>query len=359
MKAAVCYEHNRPLVVEEIDINSPGKGEVKVRYGATAICHSDIHHLKGEFSPYLPVVVGHESAGYIEEVGEGVTAVAPGDSVVVTSMASCGKCRPCHLGLPHLCVLRRQLNEKGHLRTRDGREIATMSMVGGFAEQSIVLENQIVKIPGDFPIDRAALLACGVITGFGAVINRARVRPLQSVVVIGAGGVGLNAIQGAVVSGAYPIIAVDTLDNKLDAARIFGATHTINATENDVVEAVRQLTDGWGADYAFTTVSTNDVIRQSVTMLGKRGQAVIIGVPSAGATFTFSPFEFLDDEKTLTACYMGASDIQLDIPQLIALFRAGVLKLDELITARYPLARINEAISTFVEGKALRNIITF
>lgn len=359
MKAAVCYEHKKPLVVEEISIDSPGRGEVKVRYGATAICHSDIHHINGEFSPDLPVVAGHESAGYIEEVGEGVTAVALGDNVVVTSVASCGRCRPCRLGLPHLCVLREQLNYKGHLRTRDGQEIITMSMVGGFAERSIVREDQIVKIPKDFPIDLAALLACGVITGFGAVVNRAMVCPLQSVVVIGAGGVGLNAIQGAVVSGAYPIIAIDTLDNKLDAAKTFGATHTINAKENDIVEAVKQLTDGWGADNVFITVSTNDVIRQSVSMLGKRGKAVIIGVPSAGATFTFSPFEFLDDEKTLTACYMGATDIQLDIPKLIALFQAGVLKLNELITGRYPLAQINEAISAFVAGKALRNIITF
>jgi S-(hydroxymethyl)glutathione dehydrogenase/alcohol dehydrogenase len=162
-----------------------------------------------------------------------------------------------------------------------------------------------------------------------------------------------------VISGACPIIAVDTLNNKLDAAKIFGATHTINANESDVIKSVKQLTDGWGADYVFTTVSTNDIIRQSVSMLGKRGQVVIIGVPTTGATFTFSPFEFLDDEKTLTACYMGASDIQLDIPKLIVFYQAGILKLDKLITGRYPLAQINEAISNFVEGKALRNVITF
>ena len=359
MKAAVCYEYNKPLVVEDIDIDSPGKGEIKVRYGATAICHSDIHLLDGTFSPGLPVVAGHESAGFVEEVGEGVTSVVPGDSVVVTSVASCGKCRPCRLGLPHLCVLREQINDRGHLRTRRGQEIVTMSMVGGFAEYSIVREDQVVKIPGDFPIDRASLLACGVITGFGAVVNRAKVRPLQSVAVIGAGGVGLNAIQGAVISGAYPVIAVDTLNNKLDAAKIFGATHTINANENEMVEAVKQLTDGWGVDYVFTTVSAEFVIRQSVDMLGRRGQLVIIGIPAAGGTFTFSPFEFIDNEKTLTACYMGASDIQLDIPRLIDLYQAGTLKLDELITEKYPLEQINEAVSAMVEGKTLRNIIQF
>jgi len=359
MKAAVCYAFKKPLVVEEIEIDNPGMGELKVRFAATAICHSDIHLINGDFFPDLPLVAGHESAGYVAEVGAGVTTVKPGDSVVVSTVASCGKCQPCKRGLPHMCELREKANVKGHLRTKKGQSLMTMGMVGGFAEQSIVLESQVVKVPRDFPLDRAALLACGVITGFGAVVNRARVRPLSSVVVIGTGGVGLNAIQGAVASGAYPVIAVDTLENKLEAAKNFGATHTINAKKEDVVKAVKELTGGWGADYSFTTVGTDAAIRQSVTLLGKRGQAVIIGVPEAKGTFTFSPFEFLDDEKTLTACFMGSTNLSIDIPRLVALYQSGRLKLDELITARYPLTQINEAIAAVVNGKALRNVIVF
>ena len=359
MKAAICYEFKKPLSVEEIDIDSPGRGEIKVRLAATAICHSDIHMISGDFAPDLPIVAGHESAGHVVETGEGVISTKPGDSVVVSTIASCGKCRPCRLGFFHMCDLKHTINNKGHLRNKRGQSLITMSMVGGFAEQSIVLESQVTKIPQDFPLDRAALLACGVITGFGAVVNRAKVQPFSSVVVIGTGGVGLNAIQGAVLSGANPVIAVDTLDNKLAAAKIFGATHTVNAKKEDPLKAIKDLTDGWGANYVFTTVATDTAIHQSVNMLGKRGAAVIIGVPAAGATFTFSPFEFLDDEKTLTACYMGSANMSLDIPRLISLYKSGHLKLDELISARYPLTQINEAISTFVGGKSLRNVIVF
>jgi S-(hydroxymethyl)glutathione dehydrogenase/alcohol dehydrogenase len=359
MKAAICYEFSKPLSIEEIDIDSPGKGEVKVRLAATAICHSDIHMMSGDFAKDLPIVAGHESAGYVDKIGEGVTAVKPGDSVVVSTIAWCGKCQPCKLGLFHMCDLKHTQNNKGHLRNKHGQSLITMSMVGGFAEQSIVLESQVTKVPQDFPLDRAALLACGVITGFGAVVNRAGVKPFSSVVVIGTGGVGLNAIQGAVLSGARPVIAVDTLDNKLTAAKTFGATHTINIKKEDATKTVRDLTGGWGADYVFTTVATEAAIRQSVAILGKRGNAVIIGVPAAGATFTFSPFEFLDDEKTLTACYMGSTNMSIDIPRLISLYKAGHFKLDELITGRYPLSQINKAISTFISGKALRNVIVF
>jgi S-(hydroxymethyl)glutathione dehydrogenase/alcohol dehydrogenase len=359
MKAAICYEFNKPLSVEEIDIDSPGKGEVKVRLAATAICHSDIHMINGDFASDLPIVAGHESAGYVDEIGEGVTSVKPGDSVVISTIAWCGKCQPCRLGFFHMCDLKHALNNKGHLRNNRGQSLITMSMVGGFAEKSIVLESQVTKIPQDFPLDRAALLACGVITGFGAVVNRAKVKPLSSVVVIGTGGVGLNAVQGAVLSGAKPVIAVDTLDNKLAAAKTFGATYAINAKEEDVTKTVKDLTDGWGANYVFTTVATDAAIRQSVAMLGKRGIVVIIGVPTAGTTFTFSPFEFLDDEKTLTACYMGSTNMSIDIPRLISLYKTGHLKLDELITGRYSLIQINEAINTFIGGEALRNVIVF
>ena len=359
MKAAVCNNFNDPLVVEEIDMDSPGKGEVKIRMAATAICHSDLHLLNGDMHKELPIVAGHESSGYVDELGEGVTSVKAGDKVVVTSVYSCGKCVPCLKGLSHMCDHRWDLDVKGHLRNKRGEQLFTMSMVGGFSEFTIANEAQIVKIPDDFPMDCASLLSCGVITGFGAVVNRAQVKPCSSVVVIGTGGVGLNSIQGAAVSNAYPIIAIDTLDNKLEAARVFGATHTVNAKKNDPVEVVRELTEGWGAEYVFTTVSTNDTIRQSVTMLGKRGMAVIIGVPESGDNFCFSPFEFLDQEKVLTACYMGSTNLRLDIQRLVTMYQTGRYKLDELITARYPLEKINGAIDALKKGEALRNVIVF
>jgi S-(hydroxymethyl)glutathione dehydrogenase/alcohol dehydrogenase len=359
MRAAVCNEFRKPLIVEDVEIDKPGKGEVKIRMGATAICHSDIHLLNGDFSQDLPNVAGHESAGYVEELGEGVTSVQPGDRVAVTTVFSCGRCMSCIKGFSHLCDHRWDLDVKGHLRNRKRGKIFTMGMVAGFAEYTIANELQIVKLPEDFPLDRAALLSCGVITGFGAVVNRAHVKPLSSVVVIGTGGVGLNSIQGAAISGAYPIIAVDTLDNKLEAAEIFGATHTINAKNDDPVEAVKEISGGWGTEYVFTTVSSNAVIRQCVAMLGKRGVAVIIGVPESGWKFSFSPFEFLDDEKTLTACYMGSTCLKIDIPMLASLYQAGRLKLDELITGRYTLENINDAIASSVNGEALRNVIVF
>jgi S-(hydroxymethyl)glutathione dehydrogenase / alcohol dehydrogenase len=359
MKAAICYEFKKPLVVEDIEIDSPGKGEVKVRMAATAVCHSDLHLFAGDFAPDLPVVGGHESAGYVEETGEGVTSVKPGDPVIVSTVVGCGKCDPCMMGLPHLCVLRDRLNNKSHLRNKKGQILTTMSMIAGFSEKSIVTESQLTKVPEDFPLDRASLLSCGFITGYGAVVNRVKVLPSNSVVVIGTGGVGLSAIQGAAVSGAYPIIAIDTLDNKLAAAKIFGATHIINAKNEDTVKTVRDLTNGWGANYVFSTVATDTVIRQSVAMSGRRGTVVIIGVPSRGATFTLSVFDLMDSEKTITTCFMGSANMKLDIPKLVSLYNAKKLKLDELITSRYPLSQINEALESLEKGKALRNVIVF
>jgi Zn-dependent alcohol dehydrogenase len=251
------------------------------------------------------------------------------------------------------------MHEESHLHNKEGKPIVTMSMVAGFSEYTITKESQLVKLPEDFPLASASLLSCGVITGFGAVFNRAQVEPFSSVVVIGTGGVGINSIQGAAVSGAFPVIAVDTLDNKLEAAKKFGATHTINAKNSDPVEVVKEITKGWGAEYVFTTVSTNDVIRQCVAMLGRRGTAVIIGVPEGGATFSFSPFEFLDDEKTLTACFMGSTNLHIDIPRLVTLYQNGRYKLDELITNRYPLKKINEAIESLERGEAIRNVIVY
>lgn len=355
MKAAICYEFGKPLVVEEVDIDSPQKGEVKVRIAATAVCHSDIHALKGELGPFLPLVAGHESSGYVEEVGEDVTSVKAGDPVVVSLLISCGHCLQCVSGRPHMCEAKWPTEKRLH--TKQGQDLSLMTRVGSFAEYVIVDESQVVRLPEDMPIDQAALLACGVITGFGAVVNRARVEPLSSVVVMGTGGVGLNSIQGAAYSGAYPIIAVDMLDYKLEAARTFGATHTVKASDEDAVKQVQDLTSGRGADYVFITVGITSAIEQGFSMSGPRGMTVIIGL--AGEKLSLPPMNFIRTEKELVGSFMGTTRLSVDVPKLVALYQTGGLKLDELITNRYPLEQINEAIKSVEKGEALRNLIVF
>jgi S-(hydroxymethyl)glutathione dehydrogenase / alcohol dehydrogenase len=359
VKAAVCYEFGQPLVVEEVDIDPPRRGEVKVRLAATGICHSDIHDIKGELPGPLPFVPGHECAGYVVELGEGVTSVQVGDHVVVTFLSPCGKCVYCASGYPHLCQAVWPLDNENRLRNKRGQELIAKVKVGGFAEYIVVEEPQVVRIPNDMPLDRAAILACAVITGFGAVVNRMQVKALSSVVVIGAGGIGLNAIQGAAFVGADPVIAVDILETKLQAARTFGATHTVNATEEDAIDVVKQLTSGRGADFVFVTLGSIAALRQGFSLTGPRGTAVIIGLPPAKDSLILPPLEFVRDERTLTGCFMGSVRPGIDIPRLVSLFQTGRLKLDELITGRYPLANINEAIASVERGEALRNLIIF
>jgi S-(hydroxymethyl)glutathione dehydrogenase/alcohol dehydrogenase len=358
VKAAVCYELGKPLVVEEVDIDPPEPGEVKVKMAATAICHSDIHMFKGELPFKPPLVGGHESAGFVEEVGEGVTDFQRGDRVLISLMANCGKCRYCLTGRSWQCNAVWPLEREARMHDKKGVDLFQPFRIGSFAEYNIVHQSQLVKIPEDMPLDRAALLACGVITGFGAVVNRAKVGPMQSCVIIGAGGVGLNAVQGAALSGAYPIIAVDIADNKLKAAQEFGATHTVNSSRVNAEEKIKELTDG-GADFAFVTVGSVAAIQQALFMTGPRGMTVIVGLPGSQDMLQMPPFIFIKDERVLTGSYMGTTQYQTEIPKLIALYKAGKLKLDELITARFPLEDINHAIDLVEKGKALRNVIMF
>ncbi len=359
MKAAVCNEFGKPLVIEDIDIESPGEGQVKVKLAATAICHSDIHAVRGELMKSTPMLAGHESSGYIAELGKGVTGLEPGDPVVVSMVASCGHCLYCSRGLPHLCEYDFPLESHSPLKNKSGQSIHNMVKVASFAEYAIIDKSQVVKIPRDMPMDRAALLGCGVITGFGSVVYRAKVELLSSVVVIGAGGVGINSIQGAALSGAYPVIVVDVLESKLKAARDFGATHTVNARECNPIEEVRKLTSGRGADYVFVTVGSTASMEQGFQMSGRRGMTVIIGLPRPEDRISLSPFDFIGTERVLTGCNLGAINLQVDIPDLIRLYRAGKLKLDELISGHYRLEEINQAIDSVIRGDALRNVIMF
>jgi Zn-dependent alcohol dehydrogenase len=299
-------------------------------------------------------------AGCVEDVGANITSVKPGDPVIVSLLEACGTCFYCVSGRPYFCETKVTYDVRGTLTNQRGEDVIQKARVGGFAEYVLVHESQLVKIADDLPMDVASLLACGVTTGFGAVVNRAKVPPMSSVVVIGTGGVGINSVQGALTCGANPIIAVDILDSKLARAKEFGATHGVNAKATDAIAAVKDLTGGKGADYVFVTVGSSAALQQAFAMLARRGSAVMVGLPPATDPPVSLPAgEFALTEKTVTGGFMGSIRLQVDIPGIIALYKADRYKLDELIAGRYPLDRINEAIESSAAGEALRNVIVF
>lgn len=359
MKAAVCYEFGQPLVVEDVEIDPPRQGEVKVRIVAASICHSDVHLIRGEWGGTLPVVAGHEAAGIVEDVGDGVKEAQPGDLVVVSLLRSCGRCFYCSVGAAQHCAGDYALNRESRLHAPGGAPIAQGINCGAFAEYAVVDQSQVVRVPSEMPLDRAALLACGVITGVGAVVNIVGVRAGSSVAVIGTGGVGLNAVQGAALAGANPIIAVDRLDNKLAAARDFGATHTVNAERDDARSLVRELTQGRGADAVFVTVGSTAAMDLGLKLVRKAGTVGLVGIPESSARLPLNVESLVLGGRGVVGCFMGATRPAVDIPRLVDLYQNGRLKLDELITARYPLERINEAIEAMERGEALRNVIMF
>jgi S-(hydroxymethyl)glutathione dehydrogenase / alcohol dehydrogenase len=363
IKAAVCYEVGKPLVIEEVILEPPGKGEVMIRCAATSICHSDLHMIKGEHGPCpLPAVAGHETAGYVEEVGEGVTYVKPGDLVVYTLIPEpCDNCYYCKIGEFNQCT-GHPINTRspGRLHTSDGKRIYLWyGTMATFAEYATGLEANLVKIPQDTPVDRAALLACGVIAGYGAVVNRAKVKPNRSVIVVGAGGVGLNAIQGALFVGAFPIIAIDINDKKLALAKQFGATYTINAKkEKDVMQAAMDVNYGRKADYVIVTTAGIEILRQAFLMAAKNGTTVVVGHGFGEQMKDWTPVEFCGG-KILTGSAMGAIRSRIEIPRLIELYNNKRFKLDELISGHYPFDKLNEALASMEKGDVVRNVIMF
>jgi S-(hydroxymethyl)glutathione dehydrogenase/alcohol dehydrogenase len=357
MLAAVCYAYEQPLSVEEISLDPPQQGEVRVRIAAVAVCHSDVHRIRGDWRGRLPIVVGHEAAGIVEEVGAGVTTVQPGDRVTVSMLRSCGRCAQCLSGSPHLCEGKFAIGPESRLHNQRGEALLHGLNTAAFAEATIVDQSQVVRVPDSLPLDRAALLGCGVITGVGAVIRTAQVNPGANVVVIGAGGVGLNAVQGAEIAGAAQIIALDILDAKLAAARTFGATTAINTTTDDAAARVRALTGGRGADFALVTVGNAAAIAQGLGLLRAGGTLVIVGLPRRDALAQISAFALVGRGQRILGSYMGSGRLSIDVPWLAERYLDGRLKLDELITARYPLSAINAAIEAMERGEALRNLI--
>lgn len=358
IKAAVCHEHGAPLVVQDIQLAAPKQGEVEVSLDAVAICHSDISYAEGGWGGHLPAVYGHEAAGVITALGDGVGSFKLGDAVVVTLIRACGSCPNCASGKPTICNAP-DPGVDGPISTMDGGPLDQAMACGAFAEKVVVDHSQIVKIPDSMSREAACLLSCGVITGVGAAVNAGNLRAGQDVVVIGAGGVGLNAIQGAKIAGARRIVAVDMTEEKLEIAKIFGATHGVLATEKSPWRASFKALGGRGADLVLVTVGAIPAYDQATRYIGWGGKVVMIGMPHSGQAASYEPVVMAAMGQALVGSKMGDVVIQRDIPWMIDLYEQGRLKLDELISGRWSLDQINDAFADTKTGSAKRNVIVF
>ncbi len=358
MRAAVLYEPGKDLVVEEVQVDRPGPHEVLVRTAASGVCHSDLHFQQGK-SPYpLPVILGHEASGVVEQVGSEVRYVAPGDHVVTCTAVFCGQCRFCMSGRPYLCggASTRRARNEGPRLARDGAKINQYIHVGSFAEQMLLHENVITKIRPDADLVRACLLGCAVVTGVGAVVNSADIEPGSRVAVFGCGGVGLFAVQGAALAGAGRIIAVDTKPEKLELARRLGATDVVDASQEDPVAAIRELSGG-GVDYSFEVIGNRNTVAQCFDVLDLGGTATVVGLMPAGTKVEI-PSEGLMFRK-LQGTSMGSTRPRIDIPRYVDFYLSGKLKLDELISQQIPLEGVNDAFRALEQGSVARSVITF
>jgi Zn-dependent alcohol dehydrogenase len=332
---------------------------------AAGVCHSDLHVMKGDLSAPLPAILGHEGAGVVAEIGAGVSGLAPGDHVIPLWRLSCGECEYCTGGRPALCAAGIEIRRTGVLPgggtgfRLDGAEIKRFGGVSTFSEYSVIPEKALLPIPADLALDRAALLGCAVITGYGAVVHAARVRPGSAVAVFGCGGVGLNVIQTVALAGAAKLIAVDLKESKLEYARQFGATHTVNGTKGNAVEQVRALTGGRGVDFAFEVVGLPVTMRQAFDVLARCGVAVVVGIGPTTAEVSIPVIPLAWEDRVLMGSLYGSSRPRIDIPRLIDLYRAGKLKLDELLTRSYPLEKINDAYAALDRGEVARSVIRF
>jgi S-(hydroxymethyl)glutathione dehydrogenase/alcohol dehydrogenase len=359
MKAAVLREINKPLVIEDIQHGTPGPREVLVRTVAAGVCHSDLHFQNGSYPYPLPAVLGHESAGVVEAVGSDVTYVKPGDHVITCLSAFCGHCEHCLTGHMSLCQepeLQRAPGQPTRL-AKGGEGIWQFLNLSSFAEYMLVHEHAIAKIRPDMPLDRAALIGCGVTTGVGAVIHTAKVEPGSTVAVIGCGGVGLSAINGAAIAGAARIIAVDTLPSKLELARKFGATDVVNAREVDAVGTVVEISGG-GVHYSFEAIGLKVTAEQSFKMLRRGGTATIIGMIPVGTNIELHGPEFLMERK-IQGSNMGSNRFRVDMPRFVEFYLQGRLHLDDLISRRIRLEDVNDGMDALKTGEVARSVIMF
>jgi S-(hydroxymethyl)glutathione dehydrogenase/alcohol dehydrogenase len=362
MKAAIFRKPHEPLTIESVEIDKPSGREVLVRTAATGVCHSDLHVVDGQGRWPLdrPIVLGHEGAGVVEAVGADVTTLRPGDHVVACLSGFCGSCAQCLAGHPNLCVggLVTRPDAAPPRLSQKGEPLRQFIGISSYAERMLLHENSVVKIDPALPLDRAALVGCGVLTGVGAALRTSGLQAGQTVAVFGCGGVGLAIVQGARIGGARQIIGVDVFDGKLEMAKRVGATHVVNSANDDPVKAVRALTGGAGVDHAFEAVGNAKLVRQAIESLAIRGTATIVGVLPPDATIEF-PWMAIRPECRVQTSRMGSNRFRLDIPLYLEFYRQGRLLLDEMVTRRGRLEDINEAFRAMKAGEVARTVLTF
>ncbi len=359
MKAAVMRAWKTPLTIEDVDVDDPGPREVRVRTAATGVCHSDLHVLEGSLPVPPPTVLGHEPAGVVEAVGSEVTHVAPGDHVIGCLSAFCGSCFYCLSGQPNLCggeATARPPDARSRL-SQGGQPIRQFAHLSAFAEVMLVHENALVKIRPEMPLDRAALIGCGVTTGLGAALRTAKVRPGETAVVIGCGGVGLAAVQGCRIAGATRIVAVDTMPWKLELAQQLGATDGVDASKGDPTLQVMGLLRG-GADYAFECIGLAATSAQALAMVRKGGTCVLVGVVPFGTQIALPGLDIVLQGKTVVGSMMGSNRFRIDMPRYVDFYLDGRLRLDEMISARLKLDEIQVAFDRMKAGEVARSVIT-
>jgi S-(hydroxymethyl)glutathione dehydrogenase / alcohol dehydrogenase len=359
MRAAVLYRFGEPLTEVDVDLAEPAPDEVLVRVTDSGICHSDRTVQEGAQDRPLPLLLGHEASGVVERVGSEVKGLVPGDHVVGCSSANCGQCSWCARGLPQHCSDKGQARADGSARlARDGRQVHAFVGLGGFADHMLVSQRAVVRIPPEMPLDKAALLGCAVLTGMGAVLHRAQVRAGQTVAVIGCGGVGLSAVQAARLAGAGRIFAVDINPAKLERARAFGATDTVDASRQDSVETVLGLSGG-GVDHALEVVGSGPTIEQAFQMTGVHGTTTVVGVAHPAATVTLPAYIFMAVEKKIQGSRMGSANFRADIPLYCGLYLRGQLLLDELISDVIDLGEVNKGLQALDGSDGARSVIHF
>jgi NDMA-dependent alcohol dehydrogenase len=363
-KAAVVYEPGKRIEIEELDLDGPREGEVLIRYTHAGLCHSDIHIAHGDLPARLPMVLGHEGAGIIEEVGPGVTRVKPGDHAVLSFIPNCGICRYCATGRQSICDMGATILE-GYLPgprfpiTGPRGEYGAMCMIGTFSQYGVISQTSAVKVDDDLPLDKAVLVGCGVPTGWGSAVNTANVAPGDTVAIYGIGGIGINAVQGARYAGAKNVVAIDPLENKREKAMELGATHAF-ATAEEAQGAITEMTRGQGADSAILTVDlmTAEVVEAGFNAIGKGGTVVVTGLNKLEIpTVTVSGSILTLFRKTIKGSLFGDCNPTTDIPKILGLYQAGDLKLDEIITRTYTLDEVNEGYEDLLAGKNVRGVI--
>ena len=362
-KAAVLYEAGQPAVIEEITLDPPQQGEILVRMEAAGVCHSDMHVRDGFIPEPLPIVLGHEGTGVVVEIGTGVSGLRPGDRVVLTLVPACGTCYFCRKGEPHMCSTSGKMASQGVLR--DGtsrmhigsRPLHHFNSVSCFSEYTVVPQEGAVKIAADVPLEVAALLGCAVVTGVGAVERTAQVRPGDSVAVIGCGGVGLNVIQAASLSGAYPVIAIDIRQEKIELAKNFGASHGVNSREQDAAAVIQEITQ-YGVDWAFEVLGNPRTIEQAWGLIRPGGTVVVVGLSPKGSRVSLPAFDFIS-EKNIRGCFYGSTHFHADVPDILKRIQAGRMRTEGMVSHSVPLEELETAFDRLRNGDGARTILRF